>query len=119
MSAWLVEGKTINIIATYLEDCREIANGKSFAKKLYDMNAGALKQRYPNSYIDMISDFQGFDPTRSSKPGVLKRIHCYLYQCSEGDVPNSPLFKLIKEIGERLKNSIIEELPDYKNEPWQ
>jgi hypothetical protein len=49
---------------------------------------------------------------------VLKSLHCFLYQCSEGDIPETPLFKCIEKISQLLAENIINKLPDYEKAAW-
>lgn len=50
---------------------------------------------------------------------LLKSLHCYLYQCSEGDVYNTPIYKAIEKLSERLTEYIVFHLPEYKEAEWK
>jgi len=50
---------------------------------------------------------------------VLKSLQCWLYQCTEGDVPNDPLYRFFEEVAApRLMDKIIRRLPEYERAEW-
>jgi hypothetical protein len=48
----------------------------------------------------------------------LKSLHCFTYQCAEGNVPKSKLYKLCIEKEHELANAIINEMPEYDKAKW-
>ena len=127
MSAFLVNNETISKLANELyTNYREGDNNplkekntKEIAMELYKMNVKALKQRYEN-YDDMIVPFEYcekaiFDSTFQ----LLKSLNCYLYQCSEGNVPKKELYKFLsKTVKFNVMRDIIENIPEYRNAKW-
>ena len=54
-----------------------------------------------------------------SRVGVYKALTCWLYQCSEGDVPQRPLFRFFDEqVRPALADTIISDLPEYERADW-
>jgi len=59
---------------------------------LWTMNASAVKQRYYQAPEPALPPFR-FDPTLAPTPAQMRgSIECLVYQCSEGNVPDSRLF---------------------------
>lgn len=49
----------------------------------------------------------------------LKQVHCFLYQCSEGDNYDvCSMFQLVKMVEHALMYAIVSELPAYKGAGW-
>lgn len=66
---------------------------------LLEMNCDAMLARYPSikgtaEENDMLRDALAyrFTPRNEGEPTLAKSLACFLYQCSEGTVPHSPLF---------------------------
>lgn len=53
-----------------------------------------------------------------SKIQGVKSLDCWLYQCTEGSIPNTALYRLMKEIRNYLTKAIISSLPEYSNAEW-
>jgi hypothetical protein len=50
---------------------------------------------------------------------VLKSMHCWLYQCAEGHVPQTALYQLFdKDVQLYLMTEIIDTLPEYEQAVW-
>ena len=50
---------------------------------------------------------------------LLKSLHCFLYQCNEGNVPSTPIYKAVAKLAEVLADFIICNQPEYKNAEWR
>ena len=97
----------------------EISEAK-LAGELYKMNADAVNQRYRTADFQVVpkiksgSAFMLYD-----KPAaVVKMLNCYLYQCTEGDVPDRPLYKAVENFRDSLCKDIVSRLPDYEDAAW-
>lgn len=94
--------------------------------QLRQMNVDALKARYED-YEEMIDDLgyeEGHDIWQP-RNGVqfwhyqlLKSLQCYIYQCSEGMVPESSLYKGIDELIISLALFIAHNQPEYEEAKW-
>ena len=57
--------------------------------------------------------------TRTSIFQELKSIDCFLYQCDEEVIRESPLLKLIKDLRNQVANVMIRGLPEYNIAAWE
>lgn len=84
------------------------------------MNAESLKQRYGDAIEENISEsvpaipFWGY----LNKVEIYKLLNCYTYQCCEGNVPETKLYKAIKQLETDLCHSIVRAMPEYEAAPW-
>jgi hypothetical protein len=103
---------------------------------LYLMNEEAFCQRYPgtNGERTRYSDDIGFEPwpgssfsrdnpesvatPRANIPALVKNINCLVYQCSEGDVDETPLFDALDAFGDLMAQAYIQYDDLYKAAPW-
>ena len=111
------------------------ASGRQFFK----LNIEAVQQRYGGLHrADPIDDIEGgratdYEYTEPPEvPGCppdidsLKAMHCLIYQCSEGDVPEQRLYQLLVEISQKLEARIraehgtddIHDMPAYQRAEW-
>jgi hypothetical protein len=128
MSAFIVDGKTIDRIVTFIIDNRREFNGLTtstvrpegvgtvIGQQLYRLNTDAVNQRYTENDpgpryhfkpVGKLSDIQAY-----------KSISCFLYQCSEGDVPERPLFKELSELHDDLAHRIVGSTAPYDRAEW-
>jgi len=137
MSAFVVDKECINKIVTFLSACNwgneilhsevkrrmdehgyKIENDDELeylANEMLNMNKGAVDYRYNEvNQVELIR----FEYKSASKIQVLKSLQCFLYQCSEGDVPKLELYRVLSEVEDALMHSIIDELPVYRRAKW-
>lgn len=136
MSSFIVEGKTINKVVTFLSENKDFYYLRSRIKKrlgidletdegeealarlMFEMNCKATGQRYANSEMGL----DDFGPLNFKyKPyyeltifSVLKSLSCWLYQCAEGDVYDSEEYRLFTEIKGDLAYHIVADMPQYE-----
>ena len=103
MSAFMVSNDTINTIS-----CMTGIPAQS----LIDMNARAIAARY-RAQEGWEAYGQG---TEVSLGALAKMLSCYLYQCSEGDVPKEGLFKVLDAYRENLSHH--EGTSEYESQSW-
>ena len=137
MSSFIVQDKTINNIVGHLiakqykgnydhafrilkplgiASMKEHPQRKQLALEMHKLNVYAVNGRYKE--INSWEDFEfapEYDVTRYQ---ALKSIQCWLYQCSEIDADERPVFKFIEEVKNSLMRDIIEDIPEYKNTSW-
>jgi len=139
MSAFICEPKTINTIVSTLVygrgnysqfvtyggrpfkalgyDLSEALDQKRLAFDLHRLNCRAVDARYDEfnetNYRPAIS------PT-NIRPTVAayKSCGCLIYQCSEGDIPSTPLYKALCELKSFFAEQIVESLPAYDQANW-
>jgi hypothetical protein len=103
---------------------------------LYAMNVEAVTQRYPDCRENpenlpgpargaalLPVSYQA--PRRLGRPiGHAEKVKAYkaisslLYQCSEGNVPESPLFAELQRAAGDIAGDIVRRLPEYDAAPW-
>lgn len=131
MSAYIVDDETINRIVSFLATDRDakyqidrlaidLSTQKAqsiFGRKLFRMNCAAVQHRYHQDKPDRDNYWFQYElcPNRMQ---VYKSIQCFLYQCSEGNVPDSELFKKMEDIKAWLAENIISALPEYDKAAW-
>lgn len=108
MSAFYVGSKSISRLANDLVVWL-IDEPKELATKLYAMNRRALIARYGSDGItDMIESFE-YDEKATfgdDDEQKLQSLRCYLYQCGEGDIPESKLFRELENIKTKLEDLV-------------
>jgi hypothetical protein len=121
MSSFILEDEGICRI---LDNLKTLEYKTKFGKKLLKMNIDAIGQRYPHNLFlnksqqkERIAGFV-YKNLNSSKLQSYKSLQCFLYQCSEGTIPNRKLFKELRKVQSRLSNEILTELPEYDVCEW-
>lgn len=87
-----------------------------FAEEMYKLNCYALEQMGHEKH-----DFPKFsyNPEKTiSIIQMLKSVQCLIYQCSEENTTEKPLYKLLSEIEIILLQSIVYNLEEYKKALW-
>ena len=127
MSSFQVSNKTINRIANRLigegfykdklANDLGIMSREGLAKALYEMNCEALRQRYGECDVaDFPTNITQIFPSNIQE---YKSLRCFLYQCSEGNVPETELFKIVEDYTNSLGYSIIYDLNEYQQAKWE
>ena len=142
MSAFMVSDETINDPIAFLKSFtnqdswilssllelgyifgNEISREK-LAKDLFQLNIEAIEQRYGKGQAKEFRALNFKFVDRCSKPNrnniyqCCKSLHCLMYQCSEGDVPEKELYKAMKEVIHKLEAHIVNSLPAYVRAAW-
>lgn len=106
------------------------ANGTAIGRALFAMNERAMDARYPGRWRD---DYAVGEPlsseafsyrgeTRNAMCRTVaerhKAIDCLLYQCSEGEVDQEPLFLALTKVRETLSGQIIRATAAWNAAPW-
>ena len=127
MSAFIISNRTMTrAIAAIREVQRHMYSGrdmfpvdetdKELGDRLYKLNASAVAQRYREEAETIKYDDE---PMLSfSKINMLKALQCLNYQCSEGDIPDTPIYKALNDIEHSLASIIIHDLKEYDDAPW-
>lgn len=142
MSAYIVEDKCINrILSSMLDNAddawlmnrlRELIGGEGFpvfspvnqesltslGKSMLYMNAEAVSQRYDEPKETAPGDTYKFEHLSTTRIQAIMSLACFLYQCSEGNVPDMALFKGLEEYRRILEHYVVESLPEYKEAEW-
>ncbi len=141
MSAYIVDDRTINTVVSWLQDEVYGVNGYYLGKRLSDLgytqeadvwvkklaldmfklNIDAVNSRYGHGEAEKFRplDFV-YDPDYTlSTIQVFKSLQCWLYQCSEGKIPETKLYKFFDEVVvKHLLKVIVYSLPEYNQCKW-
>jgi len=94
----------------------------AFGQAMYEMNCAAIDARYGTGEAarwrsdGSVYQYRSILPTSIYQ--TLKSLDCYLYQCSEGDIPEAALYKQLTDYSIRLMRNIIESLTQYEAANW-
>lgn len=96
------------------------------ANDMFNLNVDGVNARYgPNEAakfrpLDFAYAPGGFagDSAVANACRALKSLQCWQYQCSEGDVPKTPLFKMFTEVEAAISDWIIGTMPEYETADW-
>jgi hypothetical protein len=137
MSAYIVTDTTINRVLTwlaaeirrshYLRDKVEKATGidttrlaweDELGKAMFQLNIDGITARYGSTERVRWRNFL-YVATYCPPIQVLKSLQCWLYQCCEGEVPQTELYKLFDtDVQQYLMSKIITSLPEYEEAEW-
>ncbi len=148
MSSFIVKPETINRIVSYLAYAQgnggiqysgiqyvlrergihveAYQDKQALVQALLALNMQAVHERYGDKSlatmpgkIGMKTSDYSFQYEDGGPIRVYKSLGCLIYQCSEGTVPESPLYKFLGEIKSTLAESIVHSLPEYETiEGW-
>ena len=88
--------------------------------RLRALNVAAVRTRYADGAAEMIGSDgpRRFNAKACSRVVAYKALQCWLYQCSEGDVPETPLFKQMDTLRNDIAADIVADLPAYSAAEW-
>jgi hypothetical protein len=142
MSTFMVEDKTINYIINWLGKELEQVYGTIIIRhklmelgidtsiagweeilgyEMFQLNIKAVDARYGNGEAATFRKFDyRYEVTEPvSLVQVLKSLRCWLYQCSEGSVPEIELYQLFDtDVRLYLMSEITTQLPKYEKAYW-
>lgn len=138
MSAFIVETSTLNAIVSAISGVRDleyigrrhgittwptyVSSTKDcvpFFRELEAMNARALTERYGDEAEPgaPVKDFHV--GMCGNIPATIKALECYLYQCSEGTVPQCALYKAMKDLQLALAMIVVRDARGYEQAAWR
>jgi hypothetical protein len=92
--------------------------GTKIGKKLFLLNRRALRARYGCGEPLRLPEFV-FERWADATPiAQFKAMHCLIYQCGEGKVPNSRLYDELNRAADELAQAIVQDLPEYQKASW-
>lgn len=127
MSAFIVEPDTMHAAVQGFVTAERAfgrnADPTDIGRQLYRLNYDAIHARYPDTVdhpenvpgVPVEVDGYRWSPrTHYTKCAMYKALRCLKYQCSEGDVPEEPLYEKLVQAIDVLGYEIISDLPDFK-----
>jgi len=140
MSAYIVEDKTINTILAYLARGRDIEHVQQtihaetgtdltnyqsieeLGRAMFALNCRAVDARYGEGESQSFRDDMQYKYSTVLPPTCIQAyasLRCWLYQCSEGDVPDtSTLYATMERVSDQLAHHIVQSSKDFKNTRW-
>jgi len=148
MSSFVVSNKTINIIVgaiksakyrqpyprklpelRYIDKYGDFLDGASdnppkLGEELVILNLAAFGDRYPDksqtlsSEAEKIYRYEDLSYDLPSAYAIHKAFSCFLYQCTEGKIPDNPLFIAIRAFMLELANITVSHSPEWESSPW-
>lgn len=142
MSSFIVKDETLNKVISFIyvkvmgdhyfplnvfiespynfENTQKMKDLKAYLKKLmqdmHNLNVQAYKTRHKTNTSPEKMTF-----SVNSTIGVyqaLKSLDCWLYQCSEGEIPKTPLYKAMTDFRNKICHHIITRTQEYDKEMW-
>lgn len=93
----------------------------ALGRELFDLNQIALAARYGDNGEEPTFKGRAFSAVADGGDANVQRfksLQCLIYQCSEGDVPETDLFKRISAAGGKLAAIIVSKSPAYDKAGW-
>jgi hypothetical protein len=120
MSAFIVSKECIDrVVFAILGPHAAQSACNKLGRALSEMNARAMTARYGDSDGAPDASAYVFEPSPVSSRAVsVKAIRCLIYQCTEGDVSESELYKSLEARGNELCVDIVCASDEYKGAPW-
>ena len=136
--SYIVDDKTINKVVSYLYAKAKGPDStaypaldkmgynlinpvdlKRLAHAMFNLNVDAIQARYGEA------DGEGFPLpsftyvfTPATQIEVIKAVECWKYQCTEGELPSTFLYKAMKQTLSLLCSDYIHQLDEYEATPW-
>lgn len=88
---------------------------QTIGQRLLAMNVAAVNARYGEAGDVDVYDWH---MRPAGQVAVVKAMQCLRYQCSEGDVPNWPLYHLLDKTTAYLAEKIVGGMPEYEKAAW-
>lgn len=103
----------------FMIDMKNPAEVKSLADCMFNLNCDAVGCRYGEAAGLKAHHFT-FKPVKAVTPvQAYKSLQCWLYQCAEGDIPEtSLLYAAMKKVHDEIAHSIVSALPEYDKARW-
>lgn len=128
MSAYQCGETTIQTVVAILSRGERLSMKSlvDLGQSLTDMNSRAVDTRYSSTpeqirycHADVfISEHHLALGDPSHICPLVKTLDCFIYQCSEGNVPEERLYKQCVDARRQLVERVFTSLPAYREAPW-
>lgn len=119
MSCFIVENRTIDKIVRHLLSGGLPIESEALGRQLQALNLQAFMTRYPKYDAPPYVEPYQWSGTKYGACETWKALSCFLYQCTEGDVPETSLYQELEIAKNRLAGEIVSSLPDTRDAPWE
>jgi hypothetical protein len=92
----------------------------TLGRTMLDLNAQAYRQRYGDGANDNADEREPYvwEGRYVTLIEGYKSLRCLLYQCTEGTVPDEPLYAALSAYADALAVMLVERLPAYQAADW-
>lgn len=138
MSAFVVEDKTINRAVSFIAFDREgqwirseiethlgidlvtDIGRETLGKLMFSLNCDAVNQRYGDNEAQEFRplDYKFRMEVHTSRIHAFKALQCWSYQCCEGDIEDSELYKVMERVKGCMAEMIVTRLDAYEKANW-
>jgi len=135
MSAYVVDDRVINKVVAWL-GCKALGSGynsypvagynltirtecQRLAEDMFGLNVKAVNARYGEGEAERFRppDFEYVPRVPGNRFSVIRALENWHYQCAEGDVPETALYKAMGAVLRALYRRVVQSLPEYEREP--
>ncbi|MGZ6278103.1 MAG: hypothetical protein ACXWPP_05495 [Ktedonobacteraceae bacterium] len=110
-NAWLSQ-----VADRYKIDVKTTGWEQRLGQAMYALNIQAVNQRYHEH--QPVEAFVYSPYPYLSRIAAWKALGCWLYQCTEGTVPQTKLYQYFQEMEKVTALSIVKNLPEYEKSGW-
>ncbi len=105
-------------IRTPYVDAYQIASAK--VQELYAANVKAVSYRYeqPDVALEPLKLTRGSVFTHWTPVELVKHLECLSYQCAEGSIPDSSIYKELDKLISQIHSDIVRGLPEWDKAAW-
>lgn len=133
MSAFVVQNDVINAVVTYLASVHASGakrlilaeTGKDLSTRqgrialgtaMHELNCKSVDVRYGAGD----SAGKGYEYRAKVVDAVqaYKWLRCWIYQCTEGDIEQDPLYITMEKVSDAMAHHIVSSLPRYEQAEW-
>jgi hypothetical protein len=93
-------------------------NVKAVMTRYPDMTHKNISTRAPGTYENGHLIKYAFTEEHLSLIQAIKSLQCWLYQCCEGNIDRTKLYKFFKGVERTLMGCVIDALPEYDQAEW-
>jgi hypothetical protein len=129
MSCFFVSKPTIDAAVTFislsglnLNQPHLMATARKLGQALWTLNAWAVQERYEDRAQELLGDWRDdvasytWQPRPESAVILHKQLCCLIYQCAEGQVLHSDLFKRLDALAKC--HEALRQAPGWEGAPW-
>ncbi len=135
MSSFIVGERTLNRIVTHLQKTLKhdryliedtarkygihlsgLFWETNLVRSMQSLNRRAVYERYDRK--ERVRSVRFHAELDVSPIQALKSLQCWLYQCTEGSVPETDLYKFFRELEGVMAVNIVEQLPEWEAAEW-
>lgn len=87
-------------------------------RELYRLNLDAVNARYGRGETEPLTETFAYSVIFPPKVQCYKALLCLIYQCSEGRIPERPLYQRLINASHKLAREIVCDLEEYDDAQW-